>query len=397
MELVNTTKLTAGYTMATDKTGREWLVVVAKGTYGIPAHPQQEPALLDGQLPLVMSDIFTGEPGSSALLYEHDFAPIKPRCDVLLNGSCHAPGGRPARQVDVALKVGAMAKGLTVVGPRIYKAGLLSSSPSAPQPFTVLPITYNHAFGGIDRTPQDPAEHQWYPLNHAGVGFHPGAGAAELHGKPLPNTEELGHPVIKPQGRYRPMAFGPIGRAWQQRLRWAGTYDQKWLDQQFPFLPEDFDTRYFQSAPEDQQIDHPRGSEDVVLRHLTPQGHTAFRLPADLSLPVLFHSRAGGLSEVPAVVDTVLLEPDAGRLALVWRTSLPLRRNIREVLQVRLGQTRLQVMQMQARQERMRGKQHYGSLAEAVNEARRRARQAAARRTHQVDGPAGQADGGNDA
>ena len=25
------------------------------------------------------------------------------------------------------------------------------------------------------------------------------------------------------------MAFGPIGRAWQPRLKYAGTYDQKWL------------------------------------------------------------------------------------------------------------------------------------------------------------------------
>jgi len=232
MELVNTTRLVAGYTMATDKSGREWLVVVAKGTYGIPVHPEREPALLDAQVPLVMTDVFTGEPGASALLYEHDFAPVKPRCDVLLHGSCHAPGGRQASQVNVALKVGALVKGFKVVGPRTYKSGLMSSASTAPQPFTVLPITYNQAFGGVDRTHQDPAEYQWYPLNPAGVGFHPKTAATKLHGRPLPITEELGDPVRKPQGRYRPMAFGPIGRAWQQRLRWAGTYDQKWLDQQ---------------------------------------------------------------------------------------------------------------------------------------------------------------------
>ena len=74
MNLVNATKLVAGYTMATDKTGREWLVVVAKGTYGIPARPDEEPRLLDEQVPLVMTDEFTGEPGFSAPLYEIDFA-----------------------------------------------------------------------------------------------------------------------------------------------------------------------------------------------------------------------------------------------------------------------------------------------------------------------------------
>lgn len=93
MELLNTTRLVAGYTTSTDKVGREWLVVVAKGTYAIPDRPEREPQLLEDQRPLVMTDIFTGEPGSSAPLYENDFAPGKPRCDVLLNGNCHAPHG----------------------------------------------------------------------------------------------------------------------------------------------------------------------------------------------------------------------------------------------------------------------------------------------------------------
>ena len=45
------------------------------------------------------------------------------------------------------------------------------------------------------------------------------------------------------------MAFGPVGRSWQPRIRWAGTYDQKWMDEKFPFLPEDFDERYYQCRP----------------------------------------------------------------------------------------------------------------------------------------------------
>lgn len=116
MELLNTTKLVAGYTTSTDKVGREWLVVVAKGTYAIPDRPEREPQLLEDQRPLVMTDIFTGEPGSSAPLYENDFAPGKPRCDVLLNGSCHAPHGKPATAVTVAIKAGSLIKAFKVVG-----------------------------------------------------------------------------------------------------------------------------------------------------------------------------------------------------------------------------------------------------------------------------------------
>src|SRR5262245_61712102 len=116
MNLVNATKLVAGYTLATDKTGREWFVVVAKGTYGIPEHPERAPQLLAKQIPLVTTDVFTGDPGFSAPLYEIDFAPPKPRCDVLLNGSCHAPGGRPVRSVEVAMGIGSLRKSFMVVG-----------------------------------------------------------------------------------------------------------------------------------------------------------------------------------------------------------------------------------------------------------------------------------------
>ena len=370
MRLVNTTKLAAGYTMATDNTGRDSLVVVAKGTYGIPDRPDYSPELLPEQIPLVTTDVFTGEPGFSAPLYEIDFAPSKPRCDVLLKGSCYAPGGKPATHVEVAMQVGSLTKSFRVVGPRAYKAGLVSPKPSTPKSFTVLPIGYDNAYGGVDRTKEDPAKHEWYPLNHAGVGYHPNAADKELDGRPLPNTEALDDPVARPDGSFKPMAFGPVGRAWRQRLRWAGTYDQKWLDDQFPFLPVDFDTRYFQSAPEDQQIDYPRGGEEVLLKHLTPQGRTTFRLPADLGLPVLFFTRGGGMTEVLAVVDTVHLEPDEGRLILVWRASLALRRNIREVMQVTLGQSAQQVERERAREERMRGKRRFKSLAEMAEWSR---------------------------
>src|SRR5262249_46563105 len=110
MNLLNTTKLQAGYTMSTASDGRESVVVVAKGTYLIPDREDQPPRLADEQVPLVMTDVFTGEPGFSAPLYEIDFAPRKPRCDVLLNGSAYAPGGKPAERAQVTLQVGALTK-----------------------------------------------------------------------------------------------------------------------------------------------------------------------------------------------------------------------------------------------------------------------------------------------
>src|SRR5262252_1316859 len=148
MNLINHTDFVAAYSLSTDKTGREHVVVVAKGTYAFPQGSSDEPELLDEQAPLVTCDSFTGEPGFSAPLYEIDFALRKPRCDVLLNGSAYEPHGRAAAQVTVALRLGSVSKSFAVVGNRVWKASKLYQGASAPEPFVRLPISYDVAFGG---------------------------------------------------------------------------------------------------------------------------------------------------------------------------------------------------------------------------------------------------------
>jgi len=76
MELINATRMPAGYTLGLEPSGRELLVVVIKGTFRFP-QPGEPPghfALAPQQLPLVMADTFSGEPGRSAPVYEVDFA-----------------------------------------------------------------------------------------------------------------------------------------------------------------------------------------------------------------------------------------------------------------------------------------------------------------------------------
>lgn len=108
MELINATRMTAGFSMGLEPSGRELLVVVIKGTFRFPqpGEPASHFALHDEQLPLVMADTFTGEPGRSAPVHEVDFAPRKPRCDVLLLGCAHAPHGRPATRVETGIRIG---------------------------------------------------------------------------------------------------------------------------------------------------------------------------------------------------------------------------------------------------------------------------------------------------
>lgn len=337
MDLLNATKMIAGYTMGMKPDGRELLVVAVKGTFNIP-HNGENPSLVDEQVPLIEADIFTGEPGFSAPVYETDYAPYKPRCDVLLNGSAYAPGGKPTKKVTVMLKVGSIKKSFNVIGNRVWEKTLGIFVAATPiKPFTVMPITYDNAFGGTDNTHKDPAKHRAIMENPIGVGFHTNLNADVINGKPLPNTEEIGKKVSKPKGRYHPMSFGPTGRGWKPRYKLAGTYDQNWLDNVFPFLPADFNEAYYQSAPMDQQMEYIRGSEIVELFNLSPQGHIRFSIPK-IDVPIVFFLKKGGREEAKAIADTLVLEPDNKRFIITWRASLPLKRNIFEVAQVLVGE-----------------------------------------------------------
>jgi hypothetical protein len=255
---------------------------------------------------------------------------------VILNGTAYAPGGKPADVVPVMLQVGSMSKSFNVVGNRAWVKDVFSWKATRPVPFVKMPISYANAFGGRDVSDPDEKKHRWYGPNHAGVGFHTNLYAPIVEGKLLPNTEEIGKPVEKPDGKYRPMAFGPVGRAWEPRYKLAGTYDQKWLDDVCPFLPADFKDEYYQSAPKDQQMPHPKGGEPVVLVNLSPETRLQFKLPAP-NVPIRFFLRGGASEESTPPVDTLILDPDLRRFQLVWRAAHPLKRNIFEVEHLLVG------------------------------------------------------------
>ncbi|MEM9496432.1 MAG: DUF2169 domain-containing protein [Pseudomonadota bacterium] len=322
--------------MAMDIAGREHLLFVAKATYGFPDHPDDVPQLCPQQMPLVMADEYTGEPGASAPLWETDFAFRKARCDVVVNGAAYAPGGKPTQQVQVGVKVGAIAKTFNVLGPRSWQVVGPAITATHPAAFTKIPLSYNVAFGGICDLDPDDEFHHGYEANPAGQGFGTVKNQSRLSGTPLPLTEELGAPVTSPYEDYRPMAFGPISRADPVRRTYGGTYDQAWQDDVFPFLPADFDERYFQHVGPDQQIEPPRGGTQVVLVNLTPRGKEAFRLP-ETGLPLTIWRDRELALEQTGYPDTLLIDAEARVFSLVWRFELPIRRVITEFTQFWIG------------------------------------------------------------
>jgi hypothetical protein len=340
MELINATRMAAGYTMGMEPTGRESLVVVVKGTFRIPqrGEPLDRIALADQQLPLVMADTFTGEPGWSAPVYEAEFPLRKPRCDVLLHGCAYAPGGRPTTGFEAGIQIGGWSKRIAVVGARHWDCGVATLRATPAVPFVKQVISYDVAFGGIDNRHDDPGKHDACMANPVGKGFHKHLRKEWVDGQPLPNTEEPGHAVADTDGKYKPMAFGPVGRGWQPRSSFAGTYDDEWLDKHFPFLPPDFDERYHQAAPRDQQLPlgFTAGPREVLLTNLTADGVCRFALP-HLVAPVHVFPKRGERENYSANLDTIVIEPDEQRFTMTWRTARPLKRNMFEIAQVLVG------------------------------------------------------------
>ncbi|GAB1434024.1 DUF2169 domain-containing protein [Sphaerotilus sulfidivorans] len=335
MEFINATRMAAGFSMGLEPSGRELLVVVLKGTFCLP-EPGQVARLHAQQVPLMLADTFTGMPGFAAPVHEADYAPRKPACDVLLLGSAHAPGGRPVARTSVLLRVGPMTKRLDVVGDRVWQAGLSGIHPSDPHPFLQKIISYDVAFGGVDQESADPADHGAYLPNPIGRGYRRQLKNEWVDGRPLPNTEAVGQPVRFPTEPHVPMAFGPVGRSWMPRARWAGTYDQAWLDEVFPFLPRDFDERHYQAAAADQQMPVPTGPLEVTLAGLTADGLRQFMLPY-FDPPVHVHPRRGEQEVHTARLDTVVFEPDLARFTMSWRVTRPLKSGLHELAQVVVG------------------------------------------------------------
>ncbi|MEO1309904.1 MAG: DUF2169 domain-containing protein [Pseudomonadota bacterium] len=359
MELTNLAGGVAAYTLGAEPSGRESVVVVLKRSLEIPA-PGGEARFTDETPDLVYADEFTGEPGLSAAIREYDFAAFKPRCDVLVEGPAVAKDGAPTTEMTAGVKIGTVKKSFQVVGPRRWVNGAGGLRPSAPDPFTEASVTYSEAFGGTDVSGGDPKSFIAYRPNPVGRGFAPKTPGKDLDGEPLPLTQEPGRSIRSPGDRLKPMALSPLGRSWPPRIDYAGTYDQAWLDEVFPFLPADFDERYYQAAPADQQTDHLQGGEEAAVLGFSESGLERFILP-DLATPIVFYRKKDDPVEALMAADTVVFKPKARRVEIAWRARIALKRDIFELAEAVVGR------QSRARlRARELGKTFHAGIAAAI-------------------------------
>lgn len=298
-----------------DRNGAEIWLVAVKCTFDI--RPDGTTEVSKEQPPVLRVPEHHGDPGTSSIKYENDLVLTKTATDVLAVGHAWAPGGRPVTDFDVGFRVGPVQKVLRVTGDRIW--GPIGAS--SIEPFVKMPLVYERAFGGVDPKSKQP-DRDWDWRNPVGTGF--AVAPDNLNGVPLPNIEYPNDLVRGWKDRPRPAGFGAVACHWQPRVGFAGTYDDRWMKTRQPLLPEDFDDRYFQCAPQDQQaLAFLRGGEPVALLNLSPLGDLRFHLPkVFLGFDTRFFDGSREIHQNRRL-HTVIIEGDVPRVSLVWHSALP--------------------------------------------------------------------------
>ncbi|MEX2208177.1 MAG: DUF2169 domain-containing protein [Myxococcota bacterium] len=318
LDIGNKTPFPAALFPGLDVENREFATLLVKGTFSIRDTGRVD--ISEEQAPVQYAPEYTGEPGASSIKYDGDAHPETPGTSVVLVGSARA--GRPVQQLDVLLSAGPLRKLLRVSGDRRWDRvfGIWRVTP--PSRFTEMPLLWERAFGGWDRSHPDPKKHEWEPRNPIGTGLFASRGARDPGEVALPNIEYPSDLVTRRASRPAPAGFGCLSPDWEPRRTRAGTYDAAWQRSRSPLLPRNFDVRFHESAAHDQICTRRlEGGERVSVLNATPEGRLEFALPkVSLEIELWIRSQS---SVVEPVLDRVLIEPDLRRVVIEWRASFP--------------------------------------------------------------------------
>ncbi len=203
-----------------------------------------------------------------------DLGVPKREAEWLLAGSAFVPGGAPAKGTMASVQVGGSGRRLLV---------------ESREPFVSMPLTWKNTWGSDAENPEGP---------------RPGGGE-----KPPVCDEALPHGA--------PACMGPRG-AWPCRTGRPATYDAKWLRENWPGVPDDFDWGFYNLSQPQQRL--PKGldgSESIVLINLNEQfPKIETKLP---KAAAVFKFEAGGRSfEKRPKPDTLWLFPGELVGLLFW-------------------------------------------------------------------------------
>ena len=379
-EVVNHTRFPSQYFQMIDTGDVVFHVMVTRMTYDLSElNADGYPALAETQTELVDSDEFIDAPNLSSVIQESDYAPFKPKCDLLFaNAVAYAPltGRRKVKRIPLeSFPAGVRIefndgsqwqKLITVTGPRTLTPSALGGLHlSEPEPTLSVSIRYEHAFGGTNqwwkRWPKPIEEDQRYEIdlhhdqNPIGCGLidPQWRKKTKLTSFPAPQIEAYENPFTQAHAEkaassaasnlnnanaeliYPVVGLGAVGRWWLPRRSKAGSYNELWKQTRWPKLPKDFDFGYWNAAPEDQQFDYPQGGEKLMLVNLIDPERSAdsslwFRIPKQ-DLKLLVRLEIGAMLFAPMNIDTVIVDLEAMQLVVVRRALVSAKADVRQL------------------------------------------------------------------
>ncbi|MBK9261688.1 MAG: DUF2169 domain-containing protein [Polyangiaceae bacterium] len=234
----------------------------------------------------------------------------KSAAEVLVAGHAFPPNP-PKPHCHVRLRMRSIDRTLYVFGDRQWTLG----GPTDPEPFTSMPITWSRAFGG-----------EGFDKNPHGKGIKP-IKSEQKEWHPLPNVENPQKLIRSTRDKPDPAGFSPFDVTFSQRAGKAGTYDDRWLKEQYPGFPLDFDWTFFNVAPEEQRFeDFLRGGEEFTIDNMHPSiAISKGRLPRGRAR-CFAEVRVGEsleFREISTQIDTVWLFPGHSRGVVIHRGVLP--------------------------------------------------------------------------
>lgn len=187
--------------------------------------------------------------------YESDFITFKKYTDIIVNANSYSPSGKAERNWSCGVNLISPERKicnsayLNIKGTHYWeKQGILGWLKSDVKNTKSVALDYSKAYGGCLKNPNAKGFGKDFyliedPINPVGTGV--------THRDVSPDVfpaHQLEWKKHNSKNNGYPAGFGFINRTSKQRLKYAGTYDKQWLDNQHPYPPSDFDYLHNQAA-----------------------------------------------------------------------------------------------------------------------------------------------------